>query len=76
MWLRVFALGRTPRSCASTSCSRITVHAVSRASAACASVIRALTNSDLTAPTEVPSELATSAYDMPANSRISSAERC
>jgi len=76
MWRRAVALGRTPRSCATISSSLISEHAVSRASAARASESLARTRRDFTAGTEISSESAISAYDMPPNSRINSAERC
>lgn len=57
---RAVAFGRTPRSWAVTISSRISAHAVSRASAACASAIRARTSTDLTAPMEIPSAVASS----------------
>lgn len=59
-WRRVSPLARTPRSCASISCSRIWTQAVSRASAACASPMRERTSSDLTAGTVTSSAAARS----------------
>ena len=55
MWRRAVAFGRSPRSCETISSSRISEHAVSRASSACPSASRARTSSDLTAGTVTPS---------------------
>ena len=54
MWRRAMALGRTPRSWATISSSRISEQAVSRASSAWARPTRARTSSDFTAGTDDP----------------------
>ncbi len=54
MWRRAVALGRSPRSWATISSSRMSEQAVSRASSAWARPSRARTSSDLTAGTVTP----------------------
>ena len=61
MWRRAVAFGRSPRSWERISSSRMSEHAVSRASSAWPSPSRARTSSDFTAGTVTPSAPAMSA---------------